>query len=219
MRSFEDIFAISADRHGGPEALEARLAESAHGAHTSDDRWLAGFTQAVFSAGFNWKVIQNKWPGFEDAFWNFEIGRCAMMSEDDLDTLVRDTRIVRNAQKILTVRDNAVLLSEIAQEHGSATSFLRNWPSDDFIGLLDVLKTRGSRLGGTSAQYALRFGGIDSFILGRDVGGRLVAEGVIDKAPSSKKAMKAVQDAFNTWADQSGRSLTEISRVLALSTG
>ncbi len=219
MRSFDEIFAISAHRHGGPEALEARLAESSHVAHSADDRWLAGFTQAVFSAGFNWKVIQNKWPGFEEAFWGFDIGRCAMMSEDDLDVLVGDTRIVRNAQKILTVRDNAVFLSELAQEHGSASAFFRDWPSNDFVGLLDLLKTRGSRLGGTSAQYALRFGGIDSFILGRDVVGRLVAEGVIDKAPTSKKAMKAVQDAFNAWADQSGRSLTEISRVLALSTG
>lgn len=219
MRSFDEIFAISAGRHGGPEALEARLADSSHAAHPTDDRWLAGFTQAVFSAGFNWKVIQNKWPGFEEAFWGFDIGRCAMMSDDDLDALVRDTRIVRNAQKILTVRDNAVFLGDLAQEHGSATAFLRDWPSADFIGLLDLLKTRGSRLGGTSAQYALRFGGIESFILGRDVVGRLVAEGVIDKTPTSKKAMKAVQDAFNTWADQSGRSLTEISRVLALSTG
>ena len=44
-----------------------------------------------------------------------------------------------------------------------------------------------------------------------------VAEGVIDKQPSSKTAMKSVQSAFNTWMNQSGRSLTEISRVLAMS--
>ncbi|MEM9715321.1 MAG: hypothetical protein AAF826_02270 [Pseudomonadota bacterium] len=59
--------------------------------------------------------------------------------------------------------------------------------------------------------------GRDSFILSRDVIARLIAEGVIDKAPTSKKTMSAVQTAFNTWRDQSGRSLTEISRVLAMS--
>jgi hypothetical protein len=48
---------------------------------------------------------------------------------------------------------------------------------------------------------------------------RLVAEGVVDKAPSSKKAWAAVQDAFNTWRAQSGQSLTTISRVLAQSIG
>jgi len=46
---------------------------------------------------------------------------------------------------------------------------------------------------------------------------RLIAEGVIDKNPTSKTAMKQVQAAFNVWQDESGRSLTEISRVLALS--
>ncbi len=46
---------------------------------------------------------------------------------------------------------------------------------------------------------------------------RLVAEGIIAKAPTSARDKAAVQSAFNTWKAQSGRSLTEISRVLALS--
>ena len=46
---------------------------------------------------------------------------------------------------------------------------------------------------------------------------RLIAEGVVDKPPTSKKALADVQAAFNTWMQQSGRSLTEISRVLAMS--
>ncbi len=219
MRSFDEIFAISAERHGGADALEAMLAEASYSPHSTDDRWLATFTQAVFSAGFNWKVIRNKWPGFEEAFWGFDVGRCSMMSDEDLDSLVSDTRIVRHGAKIQSVRDNAVMLQELATQHGSAARAIADWPSSDFVGLLDYLKKNGNRLGGNSAQYALRFGGRDAFILGRDVVGRLVAEGVIDKAPSSKKAMAAVQDAFNTWSEQSGRGLTEISRVLALSTG
>ena len=56
-----------------------------------------------------------------------------------------------------------------------------------------------------------------SFILSRDVTARLIAEGVIDKPATSKTALKSVQAAFNTWMEQSGRSLTEISRVLAMS--
>lgn len=60
---------------------------------------------------------------------------------------------------------------------------------------------------------------MDSFILSKDVVGRLIAEGVVDKAPTSKKAMAATQAAFNEWRRQSGRSLKEVSRVLALSIG
>ncbi len=63
----------------------------------------------------------------------------------------------------------------------------------------------------------MRFMVRDSFILSRDVVARLVAEGVVDKAPTSKGAMRAVQDAFDRWMDQSGRGLTQISRVLAMS--
>jgi len=48
---------------------------------------------------------------------------------------------------------------------------------------------------------------------------RLAAEGVIDKAPTSKMAWAAVQEAFDTWRAQSGQPLTTISRVLAQSIG
>ena len=77
------------------------------------------------------------------------------------------------------------------------------------------MKKDGARLGGMTGQYAMRFAGRDAFILSRDVTARLIAEQVIDKPATSKGAMKAVQSAFNTWMDQSGRGLTEISRVLA----
>ena len=61
--------------------------------------------------------------------------------------------------------------------------------------------------------------GRDSFILSRDVGAALVREGVVDKPPSSKRDMAAVQAAFNAWMAESGRGLTQISRTLAMSVG
>ena len=124
--------------------------------------------------------------------------------------------VVRNGTKLRSVIDNAIFIQELRDEGGIAKTFA-DWPSSDFIGLLDLLKTRGARLGGNSASYALRFIGKDSFILSQDVTARLIAEGVIDKPATSKTAMRAVQTAFNTWMDQSGRGLTEISRTLALS--
>jgi hypothetical protein len=46
-----------------------------------------------------------------------------------------------------------------------------------------------------------------------------VEAGVLEKPPSSRRDFQAVQAAFNAWSEQSGRDLTAISRVLALSTG
>ena len=76
----------------------------------------------------------------------------------------------------------------------------------------------GTRLGGTTGQYFLRFMGVPSFIASASVEAALKQTGIIDKALSTKSAQRAAQDACNRWMDESGRSLTVISRVLALST-
>ena len=219
MRSFEEIYEITAERKGGPAALEAMLdtpVPAAELAQIPEDRWLAQMTKSVFQAGFNWKVIENKWAGFETAFHGFDVGRCAFMDDVWFDQLLTDASIVRNGAKIATVRDNAAFLMEL-REKGGAGVVLGGWPSEGYISLLDLMKRDGSRLGAATGQYAMRFMGRDSFVLGRDVVARLIAEGVIDKQPTSKTAMRAVQAAFNTWMDQSGRGLTQISRILAMS--
>ncbi len=222
MQSFAEIYSRAAARHGA-QALAARLADQspkspAELARIPDDRWLSTMTRCIFQAGFNWKVIEAKWAGFEDAFEEFAPARWAMATDEDLDRLSKDTRIVRNPQKIRTVRENAVFLTDLAKAHGSAARFFAEYPADDQVGLLDILKKRGSRLGGMTAQYFLRFSGKDAFILSRDVTAALIAAGVIDKPATSAGAMRHVQDAFNQWMAESGRTLTEISRTLALST-
>lgn len=223
MRSLKEIEVLAAERHGGAKALAARLAEfdanqSKHPEKLPDDRWLSTFTRFVFSAGFNWKVIETKWPGFEEAFEGFDPRRWAMMSDDDLDRLVKDTRIVRHAGKILSVRDNAIFLRDLAEEHGKpAGAVLGTWPQTDYFGLLRLLKERGNRLGGNSATYALRHLGVESFILSRDVVAALIRDGVVDKAPTGKAAQKKVQEALNAWMEESGHGLSRISRTLALS--
>lgn len=219
MRSYQEIFDIAAARKGGAEALEAMLERSLTPAQLSkipEDRWLAQFTKCIFQAGFNWKVIETKWPGFEAAFHGFDVDRVAFFNDDAFDALLSNKDVVRNGAKLRSVIDNAIFIQEMRGDGGIA-KVIADWASTDFIGLIDLLKKRASRLGGNSATYALRFIGRDSFILSQDVTARLIAEGVIDKPATSKTAMRAVQSAFNTWMAQSGRGLTEISRTLAMS--
>ncbi len=218
MIAFDKLWEIAARRKGGDEALEAMMPvprPREEIAAVPEDRWLACMTQYVFSAGFSWQLIDKKWPEFEEAFSGFDPGRNAMMSDDDLDRLLRNKGIVRNAAKILSVRDNAIFLLDLRKEHGSAGRFFAEWPSADFAGLLAVLKARASRLGGTSGQFFLRMKGVDGFVLSADVVTALIREGVIDKAPTSKKALAATQAAFNQWAQESGRPLMQVSRTLS----
>jgi len=220
MRDFGEIYTIAARRKGGKVALEALLDKPKPGAELAaipDHRWLACMTRCIFQAGFNWKVVENMWPGFEAAFKGFDLGHCGMLHGEDFDRLVSDKRIVRHGTKIRAVQHNAMFLDELAAEYGSPGKAFGRWPSADYVGLLALLKKRGARLGGNTGPYFLRFMGVDGFILSRDVVARLVAEEVVDKTPTSQKAMAATQQAFNAWRAESGRSLTEISRLLAMS--
>jgi len=220
MQDFDAIYRIAADRQGGPDALEARLTQpvpAAELARVPADRWLAAMAKCLFQAGFNWSVIEKKWPGFETAFDGFDVARVAFYHDGDMDRLLADKGIVRNAAKIKAVIKNARFLQELAQEHGSAGAAFANWPNADYVGLLQLIAKRGSRLGAVTGQRMLRSMGRDSFILSPDVTARLIAEGVVDRPPTAQRDMKAVQDAFNTWSAQSGRGLTAISQVMAFS--
>ena len=221
METFKTIRARAVKRHGGEKHLASRLLKPKSAAELRkipNDRWLAGMAKVVFQAGFVWKIIEAKWPGFEEVFDGFDPHRVAFYSDEDLGRLVSDKRIVRNGAKIRATVENARFVTELIKEYGSAGAFFAASRPEAYIDLLGTLKRRGSRLSGGSAQYFLRFLGVDSWIMSPSVVAALMHAGVVDKAPTSQKALRATQEAFNKWQKESGCSLTEISRVLAMST-
>lgn len=220
---FKRIRERAAKRKGGEKVLTTLLPKKRDNnalAELSDDRVLSEMARRVFSAGFVWSVIDKKWPGFEEAFLGFNPKRLLFQPAEFWEKLASDKRIVRNPQKIRSVRENAKFVSDIAAEHGSFGKFLATWPADDQIGLLEILDKRGSRLGGFSAQYLLRFLGRDSFILTNDLILCLRDSGVpLSAKGTSKKDMKLAQAQINEWAKETGLPLTHISRICAMSIG
>ncbi len=218
--SFASIHARAAARKGGEAALEALLFTPKSAAELEaigDDRWLSGMTKAVFQAGFVWRVVEQKWPGFEAAFDGFDPHRVAQMTDEDLEALLKNPDIIRNGAKVMATRDNAGFILELAAEHGSAAKCFARWPNDDYVGLLNLLKKRAKRLGGQAAQYFLRSMGRDGFVLGKDGVRALIAVGVVDKEPTSQRDLAAVQAAYAQWQKESGRPLAHISKILACS--
>ena len=223
MRPLVPILHLAAGHHGGQVAV-LKLAENGHAQadlyKVPADRLLSVMTRCVFNAGFNWKVIDAKWDGFEAAFEGFDPAKLAFFGEEMMDDLVSDTRIVRNGQKIRATLDNAKMVAEIEQSESGFGRFLATWPADDQVGLMHALNTRGSRLGGATGQYFLRFCGWDAWITSRDVCVALVREGVLDKPmATSKRDLGKVQAAINHWHAGSGLPRAAISRILALSVG
>ncbi len=220
MKKFNTIYEQAVIRKGGEQAVHDLLPNIKtvqDVALITDDRFLSAMTNAVFKAGFYWKVIDAKWDGFETVFWQFNVTRCLYMSPDDYENLYSDERIIRNTQKIDTVAQNAMMIHECAEQHGSFSKMIADWPDDDFVGLLAFLQKQGSRLGKQTSQFFLRKMGKDGFVLMRDGIAALINAGIIDKAPTSKKAMQQVQAAFNQWREETDYNNAQISKILALS--
>ena len=220
---FKPILARAEKRKGGAKALEKLLPKKPDMkalAKLADHRILAEMTQRVFSAGFAWSVIENKWPDFEKAFLGFQPAKLVFQPDDFWDALLSDARIVRNGAKIASVRENAAFVQEIAREHGSFGQFLAKWPSSDQVGLLDLLSKRGSRLGGNTGQMFLRFIGWDGFVTSQDVVACLRDAGLdIAAEVKSKGDLAKVQTQFNACAAETGLPYTQMSRICAMSIG
>jgi 3-methyladenine DNA glycosylase Tag len=219
---FKRIRERAAKRKGGEKVLASLLPKKPNNkalAKLGDDRVLSEMAARVFSAGFVWSVIDSKWPGFEEAFLEFNPKRLLFQPAEFWEKLASDKRIVRNPQKIRSVRENARFVSEVSAEHGSFGKFLAAWPADDQVGLMEVFAKRGSRLGGFSGQYLLRFLGWDAFVLSGYVLLCLRDSGVPIGTGTSKKDLKAAQAQFNAWRDESGLPIAHISRICALSIG
>lgn len=223
MSTFAKIRARAAKRKGGEEVLQALLGpvpDNAAVAKLGDDRILSTIAQRVFSAGFVWSVIELKWPGFEEAFLGFEPKRLLFQPDDFWYELASDKRIVRNPQKIKSVKENAAFVEWMSKEHGGFGKFLSRWPKDDQIGLTAYLGKHGSRLGGNTGQYFLRWIGWDAFIITRDLVAALRDSGLdVAESPASKRDLARVQEQMNAWAEETGLPYRHLSRILSMSIG
>jgi 3-methyladenine DNA glycosylase Tag len=223
MMDFQKIRARAAKRKGGEAALASLLGpmpDNAAVADVTDDRILSTMAERVFAAGFVWRVIEQKWPGFEEAFLRFEPKRLLFQPDDFWHDLAFDQRIVRNPQKIKSVRDNAAFVERVSKEHGGFGEFLAAWPADDQVGLMAYLGKHGSRLGGNTGQYFLRWLEWDAFIVSTDMAAALRDAGLdIAENPTSKRDLDKIQSQINAWAAQTGLPHRHISRILAMSIG
>lgn len=221
MTPFAAIEALAVERHGEaavaarlltpktPEALRA----------VPDDRWLSQATKCIFQSGFNWELIEQKWPHFEEVFEGFALARWTMMTDDDVHELLKMKGIVANGAKIASVGGNARYFARLAQEAGTVGAHFARWRPEDYCANIEELRKNGARLGGMTGQMFLRRMGLDALIFSQDVTRALIREGIVTKAPGSGKDLAAVQAALDRWRAESGRGLTQISQILALSVG
>ena len=218
LEKLDDIYQRAAARKGGAAKLNILLGPGKQDhllAAIPDDRFLSEFSKKVFQSGFVWRVVQNKWPNFEESFFNFNIEKVLMMPEEMMERKAADPKIIRNFNKVKTIKANAEMIFEQQQQGHSFAEFIAKWPSDDITGL----KKHGQRLGGNTGPYALRALGKDTFLLSRDVEAYFRAHDIITGGIQTKSSLSAIQASFNSWQQQGDLSLGQLSRLIAYATG
>jgi 3-methyladenine DNA glycosylase Tag len=204
----------------GAAALAARLMQPRSAAELKampDDRYLSQMSLRIFRAGLKHSLVDAKWPAFEEVFHGFEPRRVRAMSDDALQRLLADSRLIRHWGKIKSVRDNAAAMIGIGEEHGSFGAWLADWPTSEIVELWETLAKRFSQMGGNSGPTFLRMVGKDTFILTPAVTAALKHWGAVDAPPKNRKDRAAVQSCFNAWANETGRPLCQLSLILAAS--
>ncbi|ALT00006.1 DNA-3-methyladenine glycosylase I [Lacimicrobium alkaliphilum] len=220
--SFDALYQRACERKGGEQALKALLGNPKSNKalrQLGDDRYLAEFSKKIFQSGFVWRVVENKWPAFEELFFGFDIDKVLLMPDEMLERKAADPAIIRNYKKVRTIRDNALMIDSIRREHGSVGNFVADWPGEDITGLWAYLKKHGERLGGNTGPYALRALGKDTFLLSRDVEAYFRQHKLIDGGLTSKRNLDKIQQVFNQLQQQSGLPLQQLSQIIAYSTG
>ena len=222
LEKFSDIFSRASERKGGPDAVNALLPDTLSPNNIveyTDAQLLSALSKQVFQSGFVWRVVVNKWPAYEKAFFDFEPFKVLMLSPDQIQQRASDPELIRHQKKTQAIVDNAYMVQAISAEHGSFAKFIAQWPSDDITGLWQTLKKRGSRLGGNTGAYFLRTIGKDTFLLSQDVQSYLTGHKVVDAGFTSQTGLRQTQTAFNQWQQESGLSLAHISRIISFGVG
>ena len=96
--SFSSILEAASTRLGAV-AFEARLTRPRTPAElkaVADDRYLSQMELRIFRAGLKHSLVDAKWPAFEEVFDGFEPRRVRAMSDEALEALLGDRRLIRH---------------------------------------------------------------------------------------------------------------------------
>lgn len=228
--SFTGIFEKAEENQGGYEELLSGLPvllSDVELIRLTDAHYLERLTACIFVSGFSKKVIQAKWDGFLEVFHEFDNEKLANLPEEEWQAMRENTRIIRNAKKIQAVRDNNQMIINVSADHDGFGKFLVNWGAEGQIGLMKYLNKHGSQIGDNTAQYFLRYVGIDGFLLSSDVVQAAIEAGVSlspreqgrGQKPVSQKDRQLLQAAMNFWHTETKLPYTHLSKIMAYSIG
>ena len=104
----------------GTDELYVKYHDEEWGRLVTDDKKLFEFLVLESAqAGLSWITILRKREGYREAFCDFDAGRVARMTDEDVERLMQFDGIVKNRLKIKSTITNARLFLALQKEFGS----------------------------------------------------------------------------------------------------
>ena len=115
----------------GTEQIYVDYHDKEWGVPLHDDRRL--FEMLILEgmqAGLSWITVLKKREAFREAFDNFDVKKIAKYTEEKVEELMQNEKIIRNRRKITAAIDNAKAFIEIQKEYGSFDKFIWSYVDD-----------------------------------------------------------------------------------------
>ena len=158
---------------GGSHELYIPYHDLEWGVPVHDDRKLFEMLNLEGAqAGLNWLLILQKRENYKLLFDNFNAVKIARYTDEKLDSMLKDPRIIRNRLKVYAVRANAIAFLKVQKEFGSFDTYIwqfvggkpivNSWKTVEEIPASTTesdamgkdLKKRGFKFVGTTICYA-----------------------------------------------------------------
>ena len=81
-------------------------------------------------AGLSWATVLAKRENYRRVFHEFDIARCAKLTDAQLERALLDPGIVRNRLKVYSVRKNALAARAVIEEYGDLARYLWSFVGD-----------------------------------------------------------------------------------------
>lgn len=124
----------------GSSSLYQTYHDQEWGIPNHEDRYL--FEMLILEnaqAGLNWETILKRREGYRELFHQFDAKKVACMTDEELEKVCLDPRIIRHRLKIYSTRKNAHIFLQIQKEQGSFSKYL--WAFVDHKPLMNHWKT------------------------------------------------------------------------------
>jgi len=90
----------------------------------NDNEFLEQLSHIIFVLGFNYSIVEKKWPGIRKAFDNFKVDKVSKYTDNDFNRLMKAKDMIKNRRKIKAIIENAKQCKELEKEHGSVLKWI-----------------------------------------------------------------------------------------------